>query len=202
MHSRTSPLLIALATFVAAATPTGSPLDDRQQKPVTHNKIYIDGGRQISSLDDLWRLSSVVAEGTVVAVSPMPEFTASGTPAVPTSRIAVRLIRVFKTDERIRDHQESLELLMIGAERDKGDHVEASEDPNLPLLKKGQHPILFLTWRELSRDYELATGTADSVFTVDDGIVNSRGRSATARELAGLKHGNLASLLNAKGGTK
>lgn len=171
------------------------------QKPLRQHRLFIDGGRVPSSFEDLWQHSSAVVAGVVERAEAIPE-PSGGPPPVPRTRLTIRLLDIFKHDPHASESGQVIDVLMVGAIRDRGNYVDVYEDPDSPPLRLNQHSILFIRWRESAQAFELTSETADSVYRIKGEAVASHGRSSVARELTSQTYTELTERLRARGGVK
>lgn len=194
-------LSVLVGVLVATVCTVPSGFARPSQKPVQRHRLFIDGGRVPSSFEELWQDSSAVVTGVVETAEAVPEPSA-GPPPVPRTRLTIRVLDVFKSDPHASQSGQVIDVLMVGAARDRGDHVDVYEDPDFPALRPSQHSVLFIKWRESAQAFELATETPDSLFYVKDEAVTSSGRSSVAHALASQTYGQLVARLRARGGVK
>lgn len=184
MHAARTRLLVCTAVAVTAlvrlgVAPTYKPVEQRWLSSAAAPAAP-------ASFDELWHRSSAIVEGLVERIDPVePD----------RSRVTLRVVEIFKHEAAPSLPGGELGLFMAGAITDRGGHVEAVEDPTAPLLRRHQRAILFLRRDQSTRPFDLATGTHDSLYLVDGAAVASHGRSALARLLADLSHGEFAARL-------
>jgi hypothetical protein len=74
----------------------------------------------------------------------------------------------------------------IGGTRDKGDHIELTDEDDFPLFKSGDEYVLFLKWKESRRAFEIVGGP-NGAFRLTGQHVNSSGTSSVAKREDGIR---------------
>jgi hypothetical protein len=74
----------------------------------------------------------------------------------------------------------------IGGTRDKGDHIELTDEDDFPSFKSGDEYVLFLKWKESRRAFEIVGGP-NGAFRLTGQHVNSSGTSSVAKREDGIR---------------
>ena len=196
MKRMISSAVVALVTIGAALSLAQSRLPD---KPVRQYKVHADGGYGASSLVDLWRLSDVVVEVSILRVRPGVAPGTGGPEDLPKTNYEAQVLQAFKTDAETGANSATMTLARLGGRVERRDHIAEYRDDRLPPLVTNQTYILFLR-RDRQGDYWPATADGDSAFAVDGEAVKALGNNALARSIAALSTSQLRDALRKQKG--
>lgn len=174
-------VIVACLVLGRGVEPAGT--TQSQSKPIKRNTLFTDGRRVPPSLTEMWKQADAVAK---VAIGEDRADDAV-VPGVPASIVAtvygVTVQEVLKPDSRIAAGSVAY-VWRMGGKRDKGDHIEHTEEDDFPLFKRGDEYVLFLKWNELRRAFEVVGGP-NGTFRLSDGLVTSPGTFAVAKHEIG-----------------
>jgi hypothetical protein len=172
-----------------------------QQKPTVTTVVHVDNRSTATSIDDLWRVATIVAEGTIESETPVDIVSSTGE-SIAYTEYAFRISEVFKRDDQELAPGALLPVRHRGGTRDRGTHFERIVPDALPLLELNGRYILFLRKYVVDSNTFYSTGSLgpEGVFRVGATGLESPGRTAAAAALVRQGAARARSLLRQKGG--
>jgi hypothetical protein len=130
--------------------------------------------------------ADLVVRGRLIGASPRDEAVKGGNRGTVT-RTAYRLKidEVLHTkDSKIIDAS-TIDIVRSGGDRDRGSHIQRSQQAGFPPFETGTDYLLFLVWNESLSAWVPPYGP-DSAFDLRKGVVDSPGKAAVTNGLKGL----------------
>ena len=190
------PKLLLTALGIAIASLTGSAyliVQEKPPKPVKERTTHFDGGRAVpDTFEGLWSISSLIVDATISGSRPADTVLTSPSDGAETVTVQtayrLKITEIFKDSLDATKGGAPIEVLQVGGDRDRGDHIESVSDPTAPKLRVGERYLFFL---ERARGagaakgtFRMATGGPDSVAVLaDDETVQNHGKSKVSEEL-------------------
>ena len=184
LRLRLSVILLCAAAVSTAAAPYP---EQPAQKPVRSKSIRSSGGPGTpATLDGLWNLADMVALVEVASASPHNTsiVTQQGTPFTDVQTLfACNLIETFKSPDA--QPPTSVDILLLGGTRDRGDHIEETTNERLRPLRVGSRYVVFLRHFPDLRVFKPITADANSFLRVNGAAITSDGDSPLVLKLKG-----------------
>jgi hypothetical protein len=185
-------LAAALTAVGIVLAGTVLPAAHAQGKPINAYDVHADGGVSAGSLNDLWKLSAVVAEAHVGA----PRFDdgmlrSMGLPALTYD---ARIVTLFKGDKVVTGPESPISVSRIGGRVDRGDHIADYVDSKFARFVPEKTYILFLR-RDATGRYWPATGTADSTYLIEGEAIRTLGKSSLITTISRMTRSTLVDAL-------
>src|SRR5262245_53649615 len=141
-------VLIVGTVAVAALSGSSVAIDARQSKPTKRNTLFVDGRFVPSTLKQMQTQADTVVKAIVNDGHSDDVVAAAGAPAPSVATIYdVTVEEVLKPDSRVAPGS-VVPVWRLGGKRDKGDHIEVTDEDDFPLFKSGDKYVLFLKWQD------------------------------------------------------
>jgi len=189
---------MALAAVVAAAlaaVPAG--LRAQPPKPTNTYDVRSDGNLTVSSLNDLFKLSAVVAE--VHLGTPRQDDGMLRTMGLPALTYDGRVATLFKADQFVTAADSPISVSRVGGRVDRGSHFADYVDSSFTRFIPDHTYVLFLR-RDATGRYWPATGTAESAFLIEREAVRALGRTTFTTTVSRMSRSALFEALKRAGG--
>ena len=165
-------LAAALTAIALVALPLGV---GAQGKPTNTYDVQTDGGYSVSSLGDLWKLSSVIAE--VHLGSPHQDDGLLRTMGMPALTYDGTIVTLLKADAVVTTPESPISVSRAGGRVDRGDHFAEYVDSKFSRFVPEKTYLLFLR-RDKTGRYWPATGTPDSAYLIERETVRALGKTS------------------------
>lgn len=157
-----------------------------QSKPTKHNSLFTDGRVVPQTLRQMYAQADAVVKAVINDGHSDDFFAASDVPAPLVATVYdVTVGEVLKPDSRVASGA-VVPVWRIGGTRDKGDHIEITDEDDFPLFKSGDEFVLFLKWKDSRRAFEIIGGP-NGAFRLTADRVDSSGTSAVAKQEKGVR---------------
>jgi hypothetical protein len=179
-------VLIVASVLVAGLWRSSVNMHALQSKPTKHNTLFTDGRVVPSTLRQMHAQADAVVKA-IVNDGHSDDFLAASDVAAPLVATVydVTVEEVLKPDSRIAPGP-VVPVWRIGGKRDKGDHIELTDEDDFPLFKSGDEYVLFLKWKESRRAFEIVGGP-NGAFRLTQSHVDSSGTSPVAKQEKGVR---------------
>lgn len=178
-------LVIVGTVLVAALWRSNVSIDALQSKPTKRNTLFVDGRFVPSTLKQMQAQADAVVKAIVNDGHSDDAVAAAGAPAPLVATIYdVKVEEVLKPDSRVAPGS-VVPVWRLGGRRDKGDHIEITDEDDFPLFKAGDAYVLFLKWQDSRRAFEIIGGP-NGAFRLAGNRVDSSGTSQLAKQEKGL----------------
>lgn len=184
------------AALTAVVLGTVLPAARAQGKPINSYDVHADGGVSAGSLNDLWKLSAVVAEVHVGA--PRVDDGMMRSMGLPALTYDARIVTLFKADKFVSGPESPISVSRIGGRVDRGDHIADYVDSKFARFVPEKTYILFLR-RDASGRYWPSTGTADSTYMIEGESIRTLGKSSLITTISRMTRRTLADALTRLG---
>lgn len=189
---------VALAAALTAAVLVAvCPGIQAQGKPTNTYDVHADGGYGAGSLNDLWKLSAVVAE--VHVGTPRQDDRLMRSMGLPTLTYEARIVTLFKADTFVTGSDSPISLSRVGGRVDRGDHFAEYVDSTFARFVPDKTYIVFLRRDAIGR-YWPATVTADSTYLIEGDAIRTLGKSSLMTTISRMTRRGLVDALTRLGG--
>jgi len=157
-----------------------------QSKPTKHNTLFTDGRVVPPTLRQMHAQADAVMKAIVNDGHSDDLFAASDVAALLVATVYdVTVEEVLKPDSRMAPGL-VVPVWRIGGKRDKGDHIELTDEDDFPLFKSGDEYVLFLKWKDSRSAFEIIGGP-NGAFRLTGSHVDSSGTSPVAKQEKGIR---------------
>lgn len=175
---------LVLAALLVVGWPVWLPVEGQQRKPMIEVPFHVDRRSPPQSLSELVNNVDLVAHVRILSAEPKRRRFPEGPGYAPETLFVAEIVE----RGRARRHDGGVEPLRVvqdGGEFEEPDRIERRFEENNPPLVAGRSYLLALNWNEFLKAYVLPYGP-DSIFEIERGRVQPRGKGRGARELTGL----------------
>jgi hypothetical protein len=168
------------------------------QKPVKTVTAHVENRNRRNTIDEIWAVAAIVIEGRVESCRPvvLPDRS-------PRSDCDVRVLEVFKPDERVREAGQTITVRQSGGEFDRGSYIERIVPDSMPLYVVGERYILFLRQHNppppTETFYSTASLSAEGIFKLNGAALEAASKRDWARQLAQQGPDGLRQMLRNRG---
>jgi hypothetical protein len=171
------------------------------QKPVRTVTAHVENRNRMQTIDEMWAAAAVVIEGGFESSRPVVFSTPANPNPSPRTAYDVRVLEVFKADERVREPGQTITVRQAGGEFDRGSYIERIVPDSMPLYVVGERYILFLRQHSLPTEtfYSTSIFSAEGIFKLNGAALEAASKRDWARQLAQQGPDGLRQMLRNRG---
>lgn len=172
-----------LVVMVVAVLPFTLPTEAQRRKPTIEIPFHIDRQPPPETLSDLIGGVDLAAYVRILSSEPRRRAFPEGAGSFPETVFVAEILERGRT-RRAAKAGEKLRIVQNGGEFEESDRIERRFEESNPPLVVGRSYLVAINWNEYLNAYVFAYGP-DSIFELERGKVQPRGKGRGARELTG-----------------